>query len=384
MTLCLALLAVGILMLFSHDDTVRGFAVLWFLLPAAIYILGWFYYMPELLGARRRSPRALHERWALWLRASGLLGLACLLGWGLFGIWELNQAWERSVAFALGTLAAYCVAVVMVLLRRHFAPEAGQAVSTQGATRRVWVEVFEKIGAPARHLANWLSPRVSLPSGSALILASVLLVTSLQAGCHDIPFRGHEVLRVRAAWLTAENMDHNASKAVSAVAAYANYCLGLVAALVIATLLVVRLRRKVSIQPLAARLLVFTTGAVVLFTISDLALFGPAQVGLIFYCLLLLLYWVAPMAAWLYYAFAGETRERWPAVRSSLIVLYLPVLFWSYGMLMFVAVLGVCGYVSYFLGVQLAWWGLIQLASAGANTGTSLSNVTVSNNSEEV
>ena len=151
---------------------------------------------------------------------------------------------------------------------------------------------------------------------------------------------------------------------MSAIAAYANYWVGLAAALVIAAFLVVRLGRRVSIHPLAARLLVFTTGAVVLFTISDLALFCPAQIGRILYCLLLLLYWVAPIAVWLYYAFAGGKRERWLVVRSSLIVLYLPVLFWSYGMLMFVAALGVYGYVSYFLGLQLAWWGLIQLASA--------------------
>src|SRR5215470_5324009 len=83
MTLCLALLALGILLLFSHDGTTLVFAVLWFLLPATIYILGWFYYMPELLGARRCSPRGLHERWTLWLRTSGLLGLACLLGCGV-------------------------------------------------------------------------------------------------------------------------------------------------------------------------------------------------------------------------------------------------------------------------------------------------------------
>jgi hypothetical protein len=80
----------------------------------------------------------------------------------------------------------------------------------------------------------------------------------------------------------------------------------------------------------------------------------------------LLLFWVAPIALWLYYALAKEKRKRWSIVRSSLIILYLPVLFWSYGMLMFVAAIGVYGYVSYFLGIQLAWWGSMQLASANA------------------
>ena len=145
--------------------------------------------------------------------ASGLFGLACLSGWGVYGIWQLHHAWERLVTFALGASAAYCVAVVMVVLRRHFAPEDGQVGSTHGVARPIWIEIFEKIGAPARHLANWLSPRVSLPSGSALILASVLLVTSMNVGCHDnSSFRGYEVFEGKGAWLTAENMDHNASR----------------------------------------------------------------------------------------------------------------------------------------------------------------------------
>src|SRR6516225_2571703 len=165
----------------------------WCLLPATIYILGWFCYMPELLGAPRRSPRAFEERWTSWLRASGLFGLACLSGWGVYEIWQLHHAWERLATFTLGASAAYCVAVVMVVLRRHFAPEDGQVGSTHGVARPIWIEIFEKIGAPARHLANWLSPRVSLPSGSALILASVLLVTSMNVGCNDTTnFRGYE------------------------------------------------------------------------------------------------------------------------------------------------------------------------------------------------
>jgi hypothetical protein len=333
-----------------------------FFLPAAIYILGWFYYLPESLGAPARSPRPLRERWNLWLRASGLLGLASLLGWGVSGI--LAPAPGLPVALAYGVLTAYLVAVVMVLLRRHFAPEGGKADSTLGSAQQPWVRAFEKIGAPARHLANCLSPRVSLPSGSMLVLASVLLVTSMNVGCHDTPFRGYEVLQGKGAWLTAENMGQGAQQAVAKVAGYANYNLGLAAALIVAIVLVIRQRRRDVVTPRLARWLVFTTGAATLFTISDLAFFVSPETQPFVYCLLMLVYWAAPVAAWLYYAFAGRKKERWPMVRSSLIILYLPVLLWSYGFLILVALIGVYGYLSYFFGIQLAWWGSIQLASA--------------------
>ena len=47
MTLCLALLVFGVWLLFSQDEAALPSALVWCLLPATIYILGWFCYMPE-------------------------------------------------------------------------------------------------------------------------------------------------------------------------------------------------------------------------------------------------------------------------------------------------------------------------------------------------
>src|SRR5947209_14384649 len=67
---------------FVHKATEQGFggsdynlAPFYFFL-AIIYFLGFFYYLPDLLGGRVRVPGTLQERWSAWLQWSGLLAMA--------------------------------------------------------------------------------------------------------------------------------------------------------------------------------------------------------------------------------------------------------------------------------------------------------------------
>ena len=67
---------------------------------------------------------------------------------------------------------------------------------------------------------------------------------------------------------------------------------------------------------------------------------------------------------------AGRTRNRadiagLAGLRAA--ALFVPVLLLSYGMLILIAVFHVWGYVAYFFGVQLLWWGSLQNSRAVAH-----------------
>ena len=110
------------------------------------------------------------------------------------------------------------------------------------------------------------------------------------------------------------------------------------------------------------RWLLAVAGAISLFVLADFSVWVFSDLTLVL--LPLILYWLLPLSLWYRFAFSRqrEAHARWPAIRSGLVVLYLPVPLFNCFFLGMAMWAGVVGLVPYFIGVHLLSLGYMQLA----------------------
>ena len=238
--------------------------------------------------------------------------------------------------------------------------------------RLPFATLFHWLGAPARWLASALKPRLSIFSGSTLALLSLFLVTSVQFGCSNTEYRGYQVLTGEASWLTAENMENKyAAHFVIRYTGWALYAVALVIAVSGFGLLASFHHEKLS--PRLVKILTVCSAIVALFTISDLVFWfvpfiltdtdnglGTGTTLVLWY-----VYWLVPSLLGL--RLLLERRKQLPGLMPAsavpvLAVLFLPVMFLSFGILMLIAA-DAPGFVAFYLGILALWWGHAQLAA---------------------
>ena len=331
------------------------------LLPPIGYLLALFG-VPGLFAAGEPDPVRLDRSWEGWLRTMGCLALALLIFVAITGVTNSSRA-EIIATLLWGIVCAYAAATAIIILRRNFGPMAhaysGAVMRESAAGIPTWFRPIYLIGAPARYLARKLFPGISLGLGGVLTLASLLLITSANFGCSDRWYRGYQLFSRQAHWITAENMARGLSQQVSGWAALLAYAAGLVAA-VLGVVLMVRG------TPRLARITLALSTLALLFTMADgfAALYADSEHSAALP--IISLAYVAAAALLL----AGRTRNRadiagLAGLRAA--ALFVPVLLLSYGMLILIAVFHVWGYVAYFFGVQLLWWGSLQNSRAVAH-----------------
>jgi len=220
-----------------------------------------------------------------------------------------------------------------------------------------------RLGAPPVKL---MRAKASLVSGSTLALASLLLTTTFMGGCPDIPQKGFEIVSGKAVWITAaQAVEGDTAKVILAQVGRWSYVVALAVALLALAAVSAgragdRLRRS--------RLMGIVSGTLALFGICDFTFawirvwtdsvrFEGANfaVGIVV--------WLLPIALWLWRARCGG--ERCAHTRLAVMVLYLPILFFS---LAFLISLVPVGYISFFLGMLLVWWGFVRSQCEGARS----------------
>jgi hypothetical protein len=347
--------------LMGSDYLSVSIAMVFNFFPASLYFLGFFWYLPEAIGGKRRGP--LVSRWEAWLRASGELALLTLLGIGLQAIYEADNSKDRFLMAAAGTAVAYAAAAACVALFREVASGLAPA-ETEQPRKQLFVRAFEALGFPARWLQGVFRPRFTLPAGSMLVLASVLLITSANYGCSTTEYRGYQVLSGERQWLTAANMSDGVVRTATAAVGRGMYMLGIVLALVAAGVFVrILLRKQVSGRH--ALLFRGLAAAVATYTAADLALYFDYEMG-VPYPLLWAVYFLVPLIVWLSWGCSRNPSRiaRWREIRLALVILYLPLVLLGYGVLIVVISFKTWGYVAYFFGTQLLLWGFVHLYSA--------------------
>ena len=269
-----------------------------------------------------------------------------------------GHAGELITGIAYGLGSAYAAATAIIILRRNCGPLAhaysGPVMRETATGVPGWFRPLYFLGAPARFVARKLFPGVSLGLGSILALSSLLLMTSGHFGCSDAWYRGYQVLTLRGRWITAENLATGVSQQISAWAGMAAYAAGLLAA-VLGLVLLAR-----ATAPLA-RIVLSLAGLAVLFVIADgFALFftvpessSPLPIISLAYVAMGGLLLLAASRA------ASPPKSDIAGLRAA--ALFIPAILLSYGVLIMVATLHVWGYIAYFFGVQLVFWGALQI-----------------------
>ena len=316
--------------------------------------LGFFHHLPDLIGgATPTGP--IYERWSNWLRDSGLVATFSLLVAMVAGWKDLisTRSWVPTILITL--VLMYAVGLVMTVFRRDCAP---CPVIKRAPHDSGWLwAALRVLGVPARRLYEWLRPPVRLSLGSVLVLASLLLVLSGDFGCAVHEYRGYEVLIGRGDWITAENVAHRHAPQVIAPVGRVIYPIALVTAIAALVAVCWAARRKKALR--TPTILTRAAGLAAVFTVSDLGLYFVHH-NWTFSFSAWCIYWVIPLGFYFRYARSGkpELSARWMKIRAALIVLYLPVIWMAYGMCIAVVLLRVTGFLAYFAGIQLLWWGL--------------------------
>jgi hypothetical protein len=160
------------------------------------------------------------------------------------------------------------------------------------------------------------------------------------------------VLTTEGTWITALNFHDKSFSYFADAAGKIFYSL----ALITAVFVLIRYARRSPTGPRDRKILsslVDVIGWATLFFLTDLSLL-PWLITPLW-----IAYGVIPVALWLCF----HRTPWWPLVRSFLVVLYLPVLVYSYSVLVFPVTESVIGYLLLFFGSQLLWLGLAQIAA---------------------
>jgi hypothetical protein len=340
---------------------------------AAVYFLGFFCFLPDLLDGVVRVPGTRRQRWSAWLQWSGLLTIVWASVIGYFQLASLSPS-DRTTTLLFGIPLMYCAAAVVVALQRYTSALPDTPSSIPDRTLRVpFTSLFRWLGAPAHCLISALKPRVSIPSGSALVLASVLLVTSADFSCGGQSYRGHQILTGEGSWLTAQQIKdadilnltfyRGMLHFVLRLVGWAQYAMAMAVALS-GVVVLIFLRGERPSRAVLVRVLAVCSSMAALFTISDLTFFWFAM-SAGHELLLWFIYWLIPAMLLI------ERRHRPPKWQASIIpllaVLFLPIVFFSFGVLILLEA-AVPGFTGYYLGILALWWGYAQLAEPALRT----------------
>ena len=338
--------------------------LLLFVMPAVVYQMGFFHFVPELLGRKNHAvvARPVGARCSsLLLAAQWIFGPLAVLFWVMdFGGSEVLSAGSLGV-YLVTAFWVFVAAVVCAALRRYVGLPSAQA---------------EK--ATVLHPADWLicrlTPDIAIPVGSVLILGSLALYSSL--GSWGAGRYGYEVLTGSAAWITSQHLpsDYELGKQVLFWVGRSFYVLGISLAAVTAFLWLRGRAHKTYFRRLAPRLGTLTTLAVLiaLFVISDL-FFGflvlderiPARAVHAIH-VFRVAYWLVPVALWSLRKLLPLLEDRWVQWQGAFIVLYLPLVLANSAVLTLLTMFHAFGYLAFLLGLLLLWWGFVQLPAQPA------------------
>ena len=307
---------------------------------------------PQIL-ARSADPVRLDHRWELWLRTVGCMALLLLAG---LGFTMRGSVREVLAGIALGIGSAYAAATAVIISRRNFGPLAhaysGPVMRETASGVPGWFRPVYWLGAPARLLARKLFPGVSLGLGSVLTLSSLLLMTSGSFGCKENYYRGYQLFELRYRWISAENLASGMAQKIQGVTGVVFYAMGLLAALLAIALLArggAVLARATLALATAAVLFLLADGFAIAYSENDSPALPIVTLGLL-----------AIAAALLIAAQNSKSPPERDVATLRVAALFVPPLIFSYGVLILIATLRVWGYVAYFFGVQLVWWGALQ------------------------
>jgi hypothetical protein len=280
------------------------------------------------------------------------------------------------VSGLVGTLGIYAAAYIRYACRQLEAEVAAMIEWTPPVpwTARQWDR--------GRRLVAWvrarLRPRVSLSTGSVLILLTLVLPLALSEGnCGPTDEPGYKLITGADGtfWYSSYLLGDRGLLHRRLVKASVNelgrslYALAASASLL--TLLLVFVERIRGSRWLRdsrlLRAMSALTGTIALFALADYASLGlgalmfGVEPGLLWVC-----GWLVPVILWLRFALSSEpsAKARWPRLRSRLVVFYLPLVLSYIGlMLLFVLSLDMWGLPVYLVGVLLLASGYLRLAA---------------------
>ncbi len=301
------------------------------------------------------------RQYVAWWQALTLLGLlAALVPLILIAANADDTSYSLSGIVAVAAMyAAVYGRYVSRKLEAQAAGVIGRSLEPTWAAR-----VWEKGERWARTMVFRRKPRLSLVTGSLLILITLYLATAVGSCGSREP--GYEVVLGREDWVSAHFLSPSWIAKVLAPVGRGMYILSLILAL--ATLLLVALSRRPGYLHRARLLttLCAVAGAISLFVLADfsfLVLLGIAGSTLPW-----TLGWLVPLGLWYAFGFSHrkEARARWEKIRFSLVRLYAPIVICDIYMLVFGVSTGFFGFPAYFVGVHLLAIGYLQLAPGHA------------------
>ncbi len=338
-------------------------ALLLFVMPAVIYQMGFFHYIPELLGRTNHAAKVRPEgaRWtSLLLAAQWIFAPLALVFWAwTVGASEVLSLESLAVYLATG-FWVFVAAVICAALRRYVGlPSAGSLV----------VQKKSAILHPAEWLMRHLKPDTAVPVGAGLVLLSLGLYSSL--GSWGDGRYGYEVLTGAAPWITSQHLPgaYELGRQVLFWVGRSFYVLGISLAAITAFFWIRGRARLTYFRRMAPRLGAITTFAalIALFAMSDV-FFGflvldeklPAR-AVHAINVFRVAYWLLPVSLWSLRKLFPALQSRWGQWQGAFIVLYLPLVLANSVVLALLTMFGAFGYQAFLLGILLLWWGFLQL-----------------------
>jgi hypothetical protein len=337
--------------------------LLLFVMPAVVYQMGFFHFIPELLGRTNHEAEARPEgaRWSsLLIAAQWIFAPLALAFWALSAGPSDVFSMDATEVYLFTALWVFVAALVCAALRLYLGlPSVNPIKKTSGFPH------------PLNWLIRRLRPGIALPLGAALVLSSLGLYSSL--GSWGDKKYGYRVLAGSAAWMTSQHLPSDYERAGQMLFCVGRsfYVLGVSLAAVTAFLWIrARIRRTHvfhgGVQVEAIKTL---SVLIVMFLISDL-FFGflafdqklPAR-AVHEINVLRMAYWLVPLGLGSARKLLPALKARWGQWKGAFIILYLPLVLANSAVLALVTMLGAIGYGAFLLGMLLLAWGFVQLDS---------------------
>jgi hypothetical protein len=278
-------------------------------------------------SAARLTPYNRHPAWLQSvLYALGLFVISLYFVASCIYFWRHSPATtiiaiSIFVANTLWIIVFYTIAYTQYVSGR-LAAQVKTAFDCEVPTpliRRVWADAQEWVGSV--RLGLRFRPRVSLLTGSLLVLSTLFLATA--SSCEG-PRKGYEFFAGinEARWFMDDSGAFSEKLLLGRTVYVMSVALAGITLLLLLAALVFRdvLRRR---RLMAALFLV--SGTASLFLIAELGFVYLLNLW-VMADLLRLIYWVIPLLLWYWFGFIfwRRGRERWPRIRAALVLFYLP------------------------------------------------------------